>query len=283
MRGGSDLATAQFAPRLGRSLAEAAAEPRGLLHDRFTLCAAHAWVSGCCSSAYAADQDADAISSAASTLAPGGPARRELPPVPQAKGSTCGSGSPKNAAHVQAILDHAERTAGSVEQLLAADRRTRPATWTTRAGGRFSINWPIGYYRTGHWPLAAETFQVLAERYPQHPLTPQAMLWLVQYYASGEAAWRVEHGDAGKSDSSGPSRWAKQIERTRPEWFAEPALCFPLAAAYRGLGQAVRPSGSTSFRATAAIATPGRPARRASCTWPMPQAKAGRPSRRWSA
>ena len=35
VRGGSDLITTQFAPRLGRSLADVAAEPHGLLQDRF--------------------------------------------------------------------------------------------------------------------------------------------------------------------------------------------------------------------------------------------------------
>ena len=36
-RGTNDLSTAQFVPGLGRSLAEAVAEPRGLLQDRFSL------------------------------------------------------------------------------------------------------------------------------------------------------------------------------------------------------------------------------------------------------
>ncbi len=35
VRGGSDLVTTQFAPRLGRSLADVAAEPHGLLQERF--------------------------------------------------------------------------------------------------------------------------------------------------------------------------------------------------------------------------------------------------------
>ena len=64
------------------------------------------------------------------------------------------------------------------------------------------------------------------------------MLWLVQYYASGEAAWRAGHGDGQKRFAAGRCAWASRLERTRPEWFAEPAVCFPLAAAYRNQGQA---------------------------------------------
>ncbi len=92
-------------------------------------------------------------------------------------------------------------------------------------------------YRSGRWPLAAEIFQALSERYPRHWLTPSAAVWLVQYYASGAAACRVKQPDAEK-------RWertaelGKEIERTRPDLFALPAVGFPLAAAYRGLGQA---------------------------------------------
>jgi tetratricopeptide (TPR) repeat protein len=94
------------------------------------------------------------------------------------------------------------------------------------------------YYRMGRWPLAAETFQRLAERFPEHPLAPLAMRWLVQYHAGEEAAWRT---DRDKSQHEKRYQQAltlgKEIERTRPEWFAEPAFRLPLAAACRNLGQ----------------------------------------------
>ncbi len=94
------------------------------------------------------------------------------------------------------------------------------------------------YYRSGRWQSAADTFQALADRFPQHPLTPPALRWLVQYYSSAEAAWRVQH------DVAQQSKWlaraatlAAEVERTRLDQFIEPAIRFPLAAAYRGLGQ----------------------------------------------
>ena len=233
-RGAGDLATAQFVPRLGRSLAEMAAEPRGLLHDRFTLSPPTLGFRLLLSTA-AEEQDRTRSSSAALRLRRAdrrGASCRRWP----AKGSICGSESPKNAATWRRFSIGRNVPIGSVEQLFAQiDDLTRDLDDQSRG----QILYQLGdrYYRTGHWPSAAETFQVLSDRYPQHALTPQALLWLVQYYASGEAAWRVERGD-GQKRFEQAAALGQQIERTRPELFAEPALCFPLAAAYRGLGQA---------------------------------------------
>ena len=64
-----------------------------------------------------------------------------------------------------------------------------------------------------------------------------ALRWLVQYYASGEAAWRIGC-DASREQRRLERAVAigKEIERAHFEWFAEPAVRFPLAAAYRTLG-----------------------------------------------
>ncbi len=228
-RGGSDLATSQYAPRLGCSLADAAAEPRGLLFDHFTLSPVMIGFRLLHSVAGNEADRRDFFGGIA--LSPGGPARREMPPA--------GEGLDRRIAQrrriVQAIIDRAEQAVASPEQLLARiDDMTRDLDDDSRA--RMLYQLADRYYHTGHWPLAAETFQVLAKRYPQHALAPAANLWLLQYYASGEAAWRVERGESPKRLERAEAL-AKEVERTRPEWFAEPAVCFPLAAAYRGLNQ----------------------------------------------
>src|SRR5207248_1567161 len=46
------------------------------------------------------------------------------------------------------------------------------------------------YHAGGRSEYAAELLSLLLTKYPQHPLADAAALWLVQYYASGEAAWR---------------------------------------------------------------------------------------------
>ena len=232
-RGASDLVTAQFAPRLGRSLAEMTAEPRGLVQDHFALVPPTIGFRLLRSDAPPEQDRRDFFSGI--VLAPGGPARRELPQA-ESEGIDLRQRIAQKRRHVQGILDRAERTAGSAEPLLAQiDDLTRDLDDDSR--GQLLYQLADHYCRTGRWASAAETFEVLVERYPQHWLTPNAMLWLVQYYASGEAAWRADRGNSQKRFERAVAL-GQQIERTRPESFGEPALCFPLAAAYRGLGQA---------------------------------------------
>ncbi|MCI0358815.1 MAG: hypothetical protein L0211_10070, partial [Planctomycetaceae bacterium] len=46
------------------------------------------------------------------------------------------------------------------------------------------------YHRAGKSEAAAEAFELLMARYPRHPLADSAAMWLIQYYASSEVAWR---------------------------------------------------------------------------------------------
>ncbi len=238
MRGGNDLDTGQFAPRLGRSLADAAARPRDLLYDHFTLSPA---VIGLRLLTRSAGHEADRREFFGGvTLAPGDRARRELSPA--VEGLDRRQRIAQRRRIVQAIIDHAGQTTASPSQLLAQiDDMTRGLDDDSRA--RMLYQLADRYRRTGRWPLAADTFQVLAERYPEHALAPAAGLWLLQYYASREAAWRVERGGEGAKRLQQATALAKQIERARPEWFAEPAVCFPLAAAWRGLDQSRQAEG----------------------------------------
>jgi len=237
-RGSIDLITAQLAPRLGRSLAEAAAEPRGLLQDRPRLAP---------STLTFQDSplplgEGPGVRAAGGdffggiVLPPGGDARREASRNPP-EGLDVLHRIAQKRRHVQAILDQSQRAVGSPEQLLA---QTNELTRDLDDSSAAEILYQLAdrYYRTGCWPLAAETFQRLAERFPEHPLAPLAMRWLVQYHAGEEAAWRT---DRDKSQHEKRYQQAltlgKDIERTRPDWFAEPAFRFPLAAACRNLGQ----------------------------------------------
>ena len=152
--------------------------------------------------------------------------------------------------NAQAILDQALRNPGEDANLLAqSGELIRGLDDNTAARILYRI--ADQYHRTGHWALAAHSYTLLADRYPQHPLARQALLWLVQYYASGEIAWQEQSGQkAALGQTSTPVLDAakvqdrldhavalgKQIERTRPDLFAEPALRFPLAAAWRMQG-----------------------------------------------
>jgi tetratricopeptide (TPR) repeat protein len=50
------------------------------------------------------------------------------------------------------------------------------------------------YVRMGQWALAREAFLLMVERYPAHPLTADALLWLLRHNASSEARRRHELG-----------------------------------------------------------------------------------------
>ncbi len=176
-----------------------------------------------------------------------------------------------------------------VDQLLAriGDQQTLGAGWLGQVGdltqGLSSrqcgeIIWQLArkYQTCGKCEQAAEALQYLLEKHPQHPLADAAALWLVQYYASSEVAWRqrsetrhqAQQASAAAGVTAFPAHEAtlaaftradqsstakneltpkerpgralalgKQIEQSRPHLFAEPALRFALATASRQAGQ----------------------------------------------
>jgi hypothetical protein len=144
------------------------------------------------------------------------------------------------------------------------------------AGAELLYQLADGYRNSGQLDLAADTFFLLARRYPDHPLVESALVWLVQFYASGETVRRpAESGvvnlrDDKVADQPSENHPVKQasatvpirsggapavglsrddrlrraaqlgdyLESTRPLLFAEPAVRFPLVAAQRQLGYA---------------------------------------------
>ncbi len=62
----------------------------------------------------------------------------------------------------------------------------------TAADRNAAVVFAVGslYARRGQWQLAQETFTLLGERYPAHPLAAEAYRWLLRHDASGEARQR---------------------------------------------------------------------------------------------
>lgn len=48
------------------------------------------------------------------------------------------------------------------------------------------------YHRQGRLDLAADAYGLLAERFPDHPLAAPSLVWLIQYWSSGEVVVRLE-------------------------------------------------------------------------------------------
>ena len=190
-RGQIELMTAQFAPRLGRSLADAAAPARGLLEDRFQAPAAMLSFRPL-AEALPAGEGGDFV--AGTAPAPGGDARRQIVPV-SAEGSETLERMAQRRRHTQAILQQADRDPQAALRLLAqAGDLTRGLDAASAAGIVYRL--ADRYAMTGHGDLAAETFQLLVDQYPDDPLCRPALVWLLQYYASGEAAQRARRSTA---------------------------------------------------------------------------------------
>ncbi|MGI9455829.1 MAG: YCF48-related protein [Aeoliella sp.] len=165
------------------------------------------------------------------------------------------------------LLDHAKGGPAWSAQVVNLTGGLDPQT-----GGELLVQLAEGYRETGRLSMAADTLYLLARRYPDHPLTEQALVWLVQYYASGELALfasreeardmrtrplaNVEYRQPAGATSPPPVKLSddgggnlspderleraamlgKYLEQSRPALYAEPALRFPLAIASRRLG-----------------------------------------------
>lgn len=272
-----NITPSQWAPRLGRSIAEQADLGRGLV---VRDCVASPRNIGLSLPLDRLPQDSGKRSVMSGiVLQAGGEARRLLSDPP--------------AGNLEYLSQIAQKR-HNVEQLL--DRMTTESTvgagWlgqaadltkglSSRTAGE--ILWQLArkYQQTGKTREAADAMNLLLEKHPQHPLADAAALWLVQYYASGEVAWRerketkfeVRLATAASDDAKivpisrqnsyvkpasfttvGDTRTAapelnpaeragralalaKQIEQTRPTLYAEPSLRFAVAAAARQAGQ----------------------------------------------
>ena len=246
--GSIDLSASQLSARLGHSLADAAAEPRGLIADRFRPTPASLEF------VVLADRAADSRLNSRDlmvgvSLTPGGEARRNLSPATLANIDAQERMALKER-NALAILEQAQRNpAAEANLLLQSGELIRDLDENNAARILFRI--ADQYHRLGRWALAAQSYALLAERYPRNPLAAQALLWLARYYSSGEIAWQeqaAEQAALGRVNSPvlDPAkleqRFARaaalgaQIERTQPALFAEPEFRFPLAAAWRNQG-----------------------------------------------
>ena len=201
------LSTGKLAPRLGRSPADQAAPARGLVANRYrpsesTIDFRLLWSD-------VPDELAQRGIFGGILLQPGGEARREL------------------SLPVQQTIDTLRRQTQlkrNLQQMLTAsdDDRQAGGQWLAQAAsmtrgldgplaGRVLYQLARRYHRHGRWEMAAETFALLVERHPDHPLAEAAMVWLVQYYASSEAAWRVQ----------GRQRFVSQVVKVKGEILPE--------------------------------------------------------------
>jgi photosystem II stability/assembly factor-like uncharacterized protein len=180
------ITPAQWSPRLGCSLADQAESGRGLLLADIAARPRAIGLSLLIDHLPQATGRREIMSGI--VLSPGSEARREQSSPP---------------AGDLGQLSRLAQKRHNVEQLLARIERGDPSAsaWlsqiddlTAGLGERQTseILWQLGqrYARAGRGQSAAEALALLVQRHPRHALADAAALWLVQYYASSERAWR---------------------------------------------------------------------------------------------
>ncbi|QDU54148.1 YCF48-related protein [Aeoliella mucimassa] len=263
-RGTIRMATDDFVPALGGSPSHQASTARGLLFSEHTIPAPLVEMEIIKQLAGLATSTRDPF--AGLNLPSGGDARRPVIMSNPSDLDRLRKLTQKRGQLVR-LLEYTEGSpiwSGQVVQLTAG--------LDTESGGELLYQLAEGYRSTGRQAMAADTLYLLARRYPDHPLTEQALGWLVQYYASGEIAHLTVRRQAkeirerplanvdrsqpgtpppaelpqdqggGTNDLDADGRLERAtalgdyLSSNRPAMYAEPALRFPLAVASRKLG-----------------------------------------------
>lgn len=186
-RGGEfQLAPSQWATRLGCPLAEQAENGRALLAGELTVPPPVLRFSLLVDRLPQGMGARDFFSGLA--LAPGGEARRQLADPPAtALGDVARIAQRRHNAQ-QLIQRVGAEASGGQAWLGQAEELTKDLGG--RAAGEILFQLGRRYHQAGQSELAADAFERLLTRSPEHPLADRAAVWLVQYFASEEVAWR---------------------------------------------------------------------------------------------
>ena len=207
LRGGRlgdvNLSTVQLAQRLGASLTDHVTGPRGLIVEEYAAPPANLGFRLYVDTLPQHVGEHDFFSGIA--LHPGGEARRMIGEFAM-PGIDVMRRLAQKQRNVQAIVTRAEQ--GQLDPArYAAQINDLTAGLDSAMAGNVIYQLAQHYRQTGKWPLAADTFAMLVERHPNHPLSEAALVWLVQYWSSTEAAWR----ERGLAQTKGQHNAAVQI------------------------------------------------------------------------
>jgi photosystem II stability/assembly factor-like uncharacterized protein/tetratricopeptide (TPR) repeat protein len=243
-----NITPSQWSPRLARSFADQAEQARGLI-VRDVVLSPRTLGFGLLLDHLPQDSGKRDVMSGIALQA-GGEARRLLSNPP--------------AGNLEQLARIAQKR-HNVEQLLARieSDATLGAGWlgqvsdltkglSQRHAG--DILWQLGrrYHQVGKSEQAAEALQLLVDKHPQHPLADAAALWLVQYYASSEVAWR-QRKETRFEVRVATATSADEERETAGETEAKSPQAGPATSGVRALGNAA-PTMTPSERAERAIA-----------------------------
>jgi photosystem II stability/assembly factor-like uncharacterized protein len=185
--GTSSINTAQLSARLGRSLAEHAGPARGVLASAF------APSSTTLGFRLLIDHIPQELGKrdffAGIALPPGGEARRRYEEIPDGNLNTL-KREAQLRRNLQAIMTSTAGGDGRDDRLMA-NLGEQTKTMRPDRAAELLDQLAQRYFASGRWELAAECYDAVVERYPNQPLAGPALIWLLQFHASAEAAWRI--------------------------------------------------------------------------------------------
>jgi photosystem II stability/assembly factor-like uncharacterized protein len=185
-QGTVNITPSQWAPRTGRSLAEAAEQGRSLLTKEIQPPPRNIGLSLLMDHLPQQTGRRDVLSGIA--LLPGGEARRELCDPPGGDLQMLFKAAEKRNNVMTLISRLEENSSQGASWLGQVDDLTKGLG--DRGAGEILYQLATRYQAAGKSEYAAELHNVLLTKHPQHPLADASALWLVQYYASSEAGWR---------------------------------------------------------------------------------------------
>ncbi len=182
------LSTAQLATRLGRSVAEQAAAGHALVYTRFRPSPTRLGFNLLLDDLPQSVGSKDIFSGI--FLQAGGDARRSVGHVAVSSLDALSKAAQKRRNLEQLLQNESRASADSASWIGQVHELTRGLS-AASAGDVLS---QLGqrYADAGQFELAAQAFQQLVERYPDHAMTEGALVWLIQYHASGEIAWQLQ-------------------------------------------------------------------------------------------
>ncbi|TWT78255.1 Ycf48-like protein precursor [Posidoniimonas polymericola] len=253
------FSTSDFDPRLGTSLAQSVQKFQGLTTDRRAAPPARIGWTALAGGLAPSDANGDPLTGL--VVERGGDARRPLtPPDPNGLAALKAVAAGQDA--FQSLLSD---TAGGSEWANRVLQLT--GGLGADAGAQRMLDLADAYRAAGQPRLAADTFYLLARRYPNHALAEHAIDWMLRYYCSSETAChmqaayeqRQKKAPLANITATLPAQadeWsphltladhqaraltlADYVEQARPVLFSDPRLRLALAAAAREQGQAER-------------------------------------------
>lgn len=182
-QGALNLTTTRLVPQLGHSLSDQARDGKRLLQRRPAAAPQTLGFRLLVNRLPPGASQRDFF--AGITLPPDGEVRRNLGP-PVAGDLQAISRRAQQRRNTEHLLEHLTKGQASAAWFAQIDRLTDDLDDDTNAEIRFEL--AAHCVQLGRLTMAAQIYDHFVRQFPNHPLSPAALVWLIRYYSSSEAA-----------------------------------------------------------------------------------------------